>query len=247
MNTDFRISVSLPSHPKAIKLMRRCGDIAFYNLVKFWAYVSQNKPNGILTGLDTDDIEIASGWSGQCSEFYQALLDLRFIDDIDGVLHVHDWKEHNGYACHAEQRSLKAKRAAEARWNKESDATSIAQAMLNDAPSNAPSPAPDPITKVSVCKPTAPIPHKEIIEYLNTKANTKYRHTTKTTQRLIRARFNEGFGKQDFFTVIDKKAAEWKTDDKMVEYLRPQTLFGTKFESYLQKAKAATRQKEYVA
>lgn len=94
---------------------------------------------------------------------------------------------------------------------------------------------------------TAPIPHKEIIEYLNTKANTKYRHTTKTTQRLIRARFNEGFGKQDFFTVIDKKAAEWKTDDKMVEYLRPQTLFGTKFESYLQKAKAATRQKEYVA
>lgn len=90
MNKDFRISVALPSHPKALKLMRRCGDIAFYNLVKFWAFVAQNKPNGRLTNIDQDDIEIASGWNGQCSEFYQALLDYRFIELVDGVLVVHD-------------------------------------------------------------------------------------------------------------------------------------------------------------
>lgn len=145
MNSDFRVAVSLPSHPKALKLMRRCGDIAFYNLVKFWAFVAQNKPNGILKGLDQDDIEIASGWVGQCSEFYQALLDLHFIDDVDGVLVVHDWEDHNGYACHAEERSNKAKNAAKARWTKKNNATSIDQALLSDATSNAPSPTPSPI------------------------------------------------------------------------------------------------------
>ena len=102
-------------------------------------------------------------------------------------------------------------------------------------------------TILSSSKNSTPIPHKEIIEYLNANANTKYRHTTKPTQRLIKARFNEGFNKQDFFTVIDKKTADWKSDPKMVEYLRPQTLFGTKFESYLQKAKAEIKSKEYVA
>ena len=37
----------------------------------------------------------------------------------------------------------------------------------------------------------------------------------------------------DFKTVIDKKCAEWLQDGNMVQYLRPETLFGTKFETYL--------------
>lgn len=83
-------------------------------------------------------------------------------------------------------------------------------------------------------KPDAPsIPYQNIISYLNQKANTKYRHTSKNTQKLIKARFNEGFTEQDFFTVIDKKVATWLNDNKMSQYLRPETLFGTKFESYL--------------
>ena len=36
----------------------------------------------------------------------------------------------------------------------------------------------------------------------------------------------------DFKTVIDKKADDWIGTD-MEKYLRPETLFGTKFESYL--------------
>jgi hypothetical protein len=43
----------------------------------------------------------------------------------------------------------------------------------------------------------------------------------------------EGFTIDDFKTVIDKKCAEWLGDSKMEPYLRPETLFGTKFESYL--------------
>jgi uncharacterized phage protein (TIGR02220 family) len=77
------------------------------------------------------------------------------------------------------------------------------------------------------------IPYAEIIDYLNQKVGTNYRHTTKRTQTLIKARWNEGFTLDDFKTVIDKKTAEWLNDPKMSKYLRPETLFGNKFEGYL--------------
>lgn len=76
-------------------------------------------------------------------------------------------------------------------------------------------------------------PYSDIIEYLNQKAETKYRASSKKTQGLIKARFKEGFELEDFKTVIDKKTNEWKSDNKMSVFLRPETLFGTKFESYL--------------
>ena len=78
---------------------------------------------------------------------------------------------------------------------------------------------------------------KEIIDYLNYVCNTKYKHTTKTTCETIKARLKEGFTVDDFKTVIDKKYNEWGYDPKMSIYLRPQTLFGTKFESYLNQPK----------
>ena len=72
-----------------------------------------------------------------------------------------------------------------------------------------------------------------IVEYLNQKAGTKYKASTKKTQTCIHARLAEGFTFEDFKTVIDKKCADWLNDAKMAQYLRPETLFGTKFESYL--------------
>lgn len=77
------------------------------------------------------------------------------------------------------------------------------------------------------------IPYKEICDYLNIRTNSNYRSTTKKTKDLIKARFNEGFTLDDFKTVIDKKTIDWLEDGEMSKYLRPETLFGTKFESYL--------------
>lgn len=77
------------------------------------------------------------------------------------------------------------------------------------------------------------IPYFEIIKHLNEKTNSKYRHQSKKTKDLIKARWNEGYNIEDFKTVIDKKTEEWIYDAKMVKFLRPETLFGTKFESYL--------------
>ena len=77
------------------------------------------------------------------------------------------------------------------------------------------------------------IPYREIVEYLNEKTGSQYKHTTQSTRNGIKARYNEGFKIDDFKRVIDNQAAEWLYNDKMKKYLRPQTLFGTKFESYL--------------
>lgn len=74
--------------------------------------------------------------------------------------------------------------------------------------------------------------YSEIINYLNEKANTGYKPNSKNTVRHINARLEEGYTVEDFRCVIDKKCAEWKNTE-MEQYLRPETLFGTKFEGYL--------------
>lgn len=83
------------------------------------------------------------------------------------------------------------------------------------------------------------IPYLDIIQYFNTKAGTKYKSSSKDSMKHIKARWKEGYTLEDFFSVIDVKVAEWKDNVKMAPYLRPSTLFGTKFESYLQQAKAS--------
>lgn len=81
--------------------------------------------------------------------------------------------------------------------------------------------------------PTMHQPHyKPIIDYLNQKTGKNFKHTTNKTQIVIKARWNEGFEEDDFRRVIDNKVSEWKGTD-MEKYLRPETLFGTKFEGYL--------------
>ena len=72
----------------------------------------------------------------------------------------------------------------------------------------------------------------EIVSYLNERAGTHYRNTSDKTQAVIRARLNDGFSLTEFKTVIDKKCDDW-IGTEYEKYLRPETLFGTKFESYL--------------
>lgn len=71
-----------------------------------------------------------------------------------------------------------------------------------------------------------------VVSYLNEKAGTKYKATTAKTKTVIHARLAEGFDLDDFKSVIDKKCADWLGTD-YEKFLRPETLFGTKFEGYL--------------
>ena len=74
---------------------------------------------------------------------------------------------------------------------------------------------------------------KEVVAYLNEKIDSNYKHTSSKTQDLIKARLNQKHTLEEFKIVIDKKSHEWLKDEKMCKFLRPETLFGTKFESYL--------------
>jgi uncharacterized phage protein (TIGR02220 family) len=80
------------------------------------------------------------------------------------------------------------------------------------------------------------IPYNEIIGRLNTVCGTRFSTKTEATKKLIRGRFRDGYTLDDFYKVIDAKSAQWLHDEKMSKYLRPQTLFGNKFESYLMDA-----------
>lgn len=77
------------------------------------------------------------------------------------------------------------------------------------------------------------IPYQEIIDYLNKKTGKNLKSKTRDTRKVIKARFNEGFKLEDFKTVIDNKCAAWLNDATMNPFLRPLTLFGPKFDSYL--------------
>ena len=90
------------------------------------------------------------------------------------------------------------------------------------------------------------VPYKKIIAHLNEKAHKNFKPNAKDTQRLIKTRWNEGFTFEDFCKVIDSKCAKWLTDSKMVDYLRPQTLFGTKFESYLNESPVFNEPTEFL-
>ena len=79
---------------------------------------------------------------------------------------------------------------------------------------------------------------------MNEKSGMNYRPSSKATQGHINARLAEGYTVEDFYSVIDKKCAEWKGSD-MEKYLRPETLFGSKFENYLNAP--APQRKQYGA
>jgi uncharacterized phage protein (TIGR02220 family) len=71
-----------------------------------------------------------------------------------------------------------------------------------------------------------------IVKYLNQIVGSNYKPNIGKTKLLINTRLKEGFTFDNFKTVIFKKSAEWKGTDQE-KYLRPETLFGSKFEGYL--------------
>jgi uncharacterized phage protein (TIGR02220 family) len=71
-----------------------------------------------------------------------------------------------------------------------------------------------------------------IIQYLNERTNKNYTTKNKATIKDIQARIKEGYVFEDFKYVIDIKAGQWMNTE-MEQYLRPQTLFGNKFNSYI--------------
>jgi|ADurb_Leu_01_Slu_FD_contig_101_408048_length_1942_multi_2_in_0_out_0_3 phage replication O-like protein O len=100
-------------------------------------------------------------------------------------------------------------------------------------------PTKDTLTKDTLTKDNKDI--VEIVSYLNQKTGKNFKAKSKNTASHINARLAEGHTVEDCKRVIDNKCAKWLHDSKMVDYLRPQTLFGTKFESYLNEVPPKTQ------
>jgi uncharacterized phage protein (TIGR02220 family) len=83
--------------------------------------------------------------------------------------------------------------------------------------------------------------YESIISYLNQKAGTGYKSQTTSYRGFINARLKAGYKIEDFYQVIDKKSSEWIGTD-FQKFLRPETLFGNKFESYLNQMSKKTKQ-----
>lgn len=72
----------------------------------------------------------------------------------------------------------------------------------------------------------------EIIDYLNLITGKNFKSNSKNAQRHISARLSEGYKVEDFKQVIDVKSQKWM-GTSMEQFMRPETLFGSKFDGYL--------------
>lgn len=202
MNTDARISVGLPNHPKTKKLIRRLGPSGSWALVRLFLWASQNRPGGDLSGLSDEDIELAVDWPEKPGALVSALVEVRFVDGAEGARAIHDWGHHNPWAAGHKDRSDKARKAGlVSRYGKEKgermfhagqansqlqvNGESYSSPALVSAPYNPvslPSPSPTPLPKDKKTA-GAVVETKEIPSWLTEKAWSEYRQHRKTMRK----------------------------------------------------------------
>lgn len=81
----------------------------------------------------------------------------------------------------------------------------------------------------------------EVVDHFNERAGTNYRKENPNTVELITSLLKRGHTVEDMRLVIDTKAEEWLHNKKMCSFIRPSTLFGNKFEKYLEEARNKPR------
>ncbi len=151
------------------------------------------------------------------------------IDIIDDVITIPNWGKHQTLDAYEKKKIRDRERIARKRAEQ--------KALIAMSPDKSPDTSPDKSPDVAFSeedkeKERDKEQYKYIVDYLNKKTGQNYKPSTKKTQQCIHARLAEGFTKEDFEAVIDKKCAEW-IGTEWEKYLRPETLFGTKFEGYL--------------
>lgn len=158
------------------------------------------------------------------------------VEIIDGVITIPNWNKHQTLDAYEKKKERDRLYQAERRAN---------QRVLVEKSSDSKTTQSSDVAVSDKEEEKEEDNYIYIVGYLNEKAGTKYRHTSQKTQACIRARFEDGFTVDDFKTVIDKKCAEWIGTD-FEKFLRPETLFGPKFENYLN-AKVNKKKREYAS
>lgn len=143
MSLFVRVNTNFYSHRKTARLRAKIGDAAFWLPPRLWAYAAENQPDGNFDGYTADELAAHLGYTGNPKGMLQAMLQAGFMDD--NPLRIHDWAEYNSYHATFHER---AKKAAAARWSKQSlptplsekrgEETSIACGMLEASPPRKP-------------------------------------------------------------------------------------------------------------
>src|SRR6185312_10883632 len=94
----IRVDVDFEDHPKFGDLSDRLRDpLAALYVVRLWRFAGKHFPDGsLITSMRR--IEEGLRWRKKSGDLVAALLDCRFIDEVDGGYSVHGWEEHNGGA-----------------------------------------------------------------------------------------------------------------------------------------------------
>lgn len=139
MADDIRLSTNFWRHPKTVKLIRKGGLDAVRSLQILWCFCAQERTDGLLHGMDADDIEIAADWQGEPGKFVELLLSGGWMEcspgcSGEGTYALHGWEERQAYVSKAESRREQARAAAETRWRNK---RGMRQEKPDDAASNA--------------------------------------------------------------------------------------------------------------
>lgn len=166
-----------------------------------------------------------------------------------GVVVIRHWRIHNYIRSDRFQFTLHQDEKNQLEYDHSK--TAVLKPLENVIPNGYHLDTQDRVSKVSLDKdslttyPKEPdnIPYKEIIDYLNSKTGKNYRDNVQKNRSLIKARWSEGYRLDDFKQVIDNMVKDW-SGTKYAKYLRPETLFGTKFDGYLNQGNIVNREKK---
>jgi uncharacterized phage protein (TIGR02220 family) len=187
---------------------------------------------------------------GASDDDMKLLIAKGFLIPFDsGVVVIRHWRIHNYIRSDRFQSTLHQDEKTQLEYDHSK--TAMLKPLENVIPNGYQMDTQDMVGKVSLDEgslttyPKEPdnIPYKEIIDYLNSKTGKKYRDNVQKNKSLIKARWSEGYQLEDFKQVIDNMVKDW-SGTKYAKYLRPETLFGTKFDGYLNQGNVVNREKK---
>ena len=187
---------------------------------------------------------------GASDDDMKLLIAKGFLIPFDsGVVVIRHWRIHNYIRSDRFQSTLHQDEKTQLEYDHSK--TAMLKPLENVIPNGYQMDTQDRVGEVSLDKgslttyPKEPdnIPYKEIIDYLNSKTGKNYRDNVQKNRSLIKARWSEGYRLDDFKQVIDNMVKDW-SGTKYAKYLRPETLFGTKFDGYLNQGNVVKREKK---
>lgn len=105
MNSDIRLSLTFRHHRKRKRLFHRLGSDGVVSLIDLWCMTAEQFTDGCLKGYTKEDIEIDAGWKGDPGEFFDAILDIGFLDETENGFCLHNWHKHQVWVSKSEERS----------------------------------------------------------------------------------------------------------------------------------------------